>query len=149
MIAKQQQAPMRRRHGTQATPPSSGHGRRLLMLLVGFLLMLVLLMACSGPALKSTQRPIEPTPVVACNEHQPADLVPPDAVPPAVESPDQLDIRHAGAAEFSSQYRQLYAYVLAKDQRDVVVAGVVEQLRDQRAATAKCLDDARRRGVIL
>lgn len=149
MTDKPLQTPMRRRHGTTAMPPSRPHANRLLLMLLLFATMLYTLMACSAHTTKSTPRLTEPTPQVACNEHQPADALPADPQPPGVESPDELAGRKAGASDYAGEYRQLYDYILAKDGRDIVVAGVVQQLRIQRAATADCLDGYRRRGVIL
>lgn len=149
MTDKRKPAPMWRRYGFEMTPILPQSAGRLSKLLIVFLVILVGLMACSAHTTKSTPRQSEPTPLVTCNEHQPADDLPADPVPPTVESPDQLAARHMDASAYAIQYRQIYQYVLAKDARDIVVAGVVQQLRIQRAATANCLDDYRRRGVIL
>lgn len=149
MTDKPQPAPMRRRYETTVMLPRRKRVKRLLLVLMLCATMLYALMACSALGTKPPLRQSEPTPLVACNEHQPADALPADPQPPAVESPDQLSARHASASDYASQYRQLYDHVLAKYQRDVIVAGVVQQLRIQRAATADCLDGYRRRGVIL
>lgn len=149
MTDKPQQAPMRRRYGRTVTPPSRSDANRLLRALMLFGLLLTVLVACSSHETKPPPRQSEPTPLVACNEHQPADALPADPAAPAVESPDQLAARNATAGDYATEYRRLYAHVIAKYQRDVIVAGVVQQLHIQRATTANCLDGYRRRGVIL
>lgn len=134
MIAKRKPAPMRRRYGTTAMPPNKTLAHRLLwvLLLYVVLLLTLALTACADNTTRSSKRSTEPTPVIACGEHQPFESLP--AYPPAPGVDNATSLR---------------AYSAAQSEWAVEAAGVAERNGLKRRATADCLDAYRRRGVIL
>lgn len=134
MTAKRKPAWTPSRYGIELMPPSNKRGSRAIWIAIAFIatLLLAALMGCTQNAKQSSKRSTEPTPVVACDEHAPFEPLPPYPAAP-------------GADDAAS----LRAYSDLQSEWAVDVAGITQRNGIKRNATAACLDDYRRRGVIL
>ena len=114
-------------------------------ILLAALLMLLALMGCASSPPTSKAPLIKPT--VACGEHVPFEAHQRYPVGPVVESPDELDARHAPVADYSAAYRAVYGYSVAQGQWAIGAAGVAHRNWLKRDTTTRCLDDLRSRGA--
>ena len=101
------------------------HVNKLTLLSLALLLTLPILTSCGT---MSSARSMQPTPVIACNEHAPGEKLP--AYP----------ARGAMTPEAYSVAQSLWA---------IEAAGVVQRNNLLRDGIAACLDSYRQRGVIL
>ena len=96
-------------------------------MLLSLLLLLTLAMLTSCGSM-SKPRLMQPTPTIVCNEHAPSEKLPP------------YPARGASSAD---------AYTVAQSLWAIEAAGVVQRNNILRDGIAACLDEYRKRGVIL
>lgn len=112
-------------------------------LLIPLGLMLLVLTGCSSNP--TTLTPPLPKPIVSCGEHEPFE---PLGIYPA--PPLGLAIAPDGdGASATAQLALAKQYIDQQSQWAISAAGIFQRNAIKRRGTAECLDDLRRRGVIL